>query len=166
MRPLLRAFAARPTSTLFPRTGHLTKFQQQLTPASTTCLQHCQSHTSQLQLAWTRQSRFYSTEADKDKPQDREPAATPKAEEPAAKSPEPEVPSADNLRNLPSQQELRRSEASKRFSKAMDDLQTAALTAGQKFNILTGYSDIETLKKAIESQGMDHRRREGMSTTS
>jgi len=66
------------------------------------------------------------------------------------------MPSTDSLRNLPSQQELRRSEASKRFSKAMDDLQTAVFTAGQKLNILTGYSDIETLKKAIELQGTGH----------
>ena len=35
----------------------------------------------------------------------------------------------------------------------MDDLQTAVFTAGQKLNILTGYSDIESLKKAIEAQG-------------
>lgn len=56
------------------------------------------------------------------------------------------------LKNLPSEQERRRSDTSKRFSRAMDDLQTAVFTAGQKLNILTGYSDIERLKKAIEAQ--------------
>ena len=60
---------------------------------------------------------------------------------------------SEMFKNLPSQLESRRSEASKRFSKAMDDLQTAMFTAGQKLNQMTGYSDIERLKESIEQQG-------------
>ncbi|KAL7269714.1 sensitivity to high expression protein she9 [Rhizina undulata] len=56
------------------------------------------------------------------------------------------------LKNLPSQLESRRSEYSKRFSKAMDDLQSAVFTAGQRLNDLTGYADIDTMKKNIEQQ--------------
>jgi sensitive to high expression protein 9 len=77
--------------------------------------------------------------------------ASPESE--STKQPTP-PPAREELRNLPSQQEQRRSEASKRFSKAMDDLQTAVFTAGQKLNVLTGYSDIESLKKNIEAQGI------------
>ncbi|PWW77753.1 hypothetical protein C7212DRAFT_292704, partial [Tuber magnatum] len=38
------------------------------------------------------------------------------------------------------------------FSAAMDDLQAAMFSAGQKLNEITGYSDIEALKKSIEKQ--------------
>jgi hypothetical protein len=109
----------------------------------------------QLQLELSRQARFYSSESDKKAPYNaadlsssREEASPPAA----AKAPAPPPPTGE-LKNLPSQREQRRSDASKRFSKAMDDLQTAVFTAGQKLNVLTGYSDIESLKKAIEAQG-------------
>ncbi|KAH8154837.1 uncharacterized protein LAJ45_01368 [Morchella importuna] len=55
------------------------------------------------------------------------------------------------FKNLPSQQDLRRSEMAKKFTKAMEDLQIAVFTAGQKLNVLTGYSEIEALKKSIEA---------------
>lgn len=109
--------------------------------------------------------RFYSSEIDKPKDADKKPVegvseseTTPESKVTPESKPTPEssVPPTNSLRNLPSQRELRRSEASKRFSKAMDDLQTAVFTAGQKLNILTGYSDIETLKKAIDALGMAH----------
>lgn len=60
---------------------------------------------------------------------------------------------AEILKNLPSQLEERRSQYAKKFSIYMDDLQTAVFTAGRRLNDLTGYSDIETLKRAIEKQG-------------
>lgn len=58
------------------------------------------------------------------------------------------------LKNLPSQKEKRRLNMSRKFSTTMDDLQTAMFSAGQKLNEITGYSDIEALKKSIEQQGI------------
>ena len=56
-------------------------------------------------------------------------------------------------RDLPSQEEGRRSHVSKRFSSLMDHLQSNIFIAGQRLNDLTGYSGIEALKKDIEEQG-------------
>jgi hypothetical protein len=42
----------------------------------------------------------------------------------------------------------------KKLTKAMEDLQIAVFTAGQKLNVLTGYSEIEALKKSIEALGI------------
>lgn len=61
--------------------------------------------------------------------------------------------SGPNFKNLPSQKEFRRSEMAKKVSGAMEDLQVAVFTAGQKLNVLTGYSEIESLKKQIENLG-------------
>ena len=55
--------------------------------------------------------------------------------------------------DLPSHEEGRRSQISKRFSHVMDQLQSNIFIAGQRLNDLTGYSGIETLKKEIEEQG-------------
>ena len=55
--------------------------------------------------------------------------------------------------DLPSQEEGRRSQASKRFTHIMDHLQSNIFIAGQRLNDLTGYSGIEALKKDIEEQG-------------
>lgn len=66
--------------------------------------------------------------------------------------PPPPVPEP-NFRNLPSQKDFRRSEMAKRVSGAMEELQVAVFTAGQKLNVLTGYSEIESLKKQIENLG-------------
>ena len=55
--------------------------------------------------------------------------------------------------DLPSQEEGRRSKASKRFDHLMDNLQSNIFIAGQRLNDLTGYSGIEALKKDIELQG-------------
>ena len=55
--------------------------------------------------------------------------------------------------DLPSQEEGRRSQISKRFSHVMDHLQSNIFIAGQRLNDLTGYSGIEALKKDIEQQG-------------
>lgn len=54
---------------------------------------------------------------------------------------------------LPSQEEGRRSNMSKRFSHLMDNLQSNIFIAGQRLNDLTGYSGIEALKQEIEGQG-------------
>lgn len=62
-------------------------------------------------------------------------------------------PPLPEFRNLPSQKESRRPNLIKKFSAAMDHLQTAMFTAGQKLNEITGYSEIEALKKSIEQQG-------------
>ena len=56
-------------------------------------------------------------------------------------------------RYLPSQEEGRRSNLSKRFSHLMDHMQSNIFIAGQRLNDLTGYSGIEALKKDIEQQG-------------
>ena len=56
-------------------------------------------------------------------------------------------------KDLPSQQESRRSHILKRFSHVMDNLQSNVFIAGQRLNDLTGYSAIEALKKDIEEQG-------------
>lgn len=56
-------------------------------------------------------------------------------------------------KDLPSQEEGRRSHISKRFTKVMDHLQSNIFFAGQRLNDLTGYSGIEALKKDIEQQG-------------
>ncbi len=56
-------------------------------------------------------------------------------------------------KDLPSQEEGRRSQASKRFSHVMDHLQSNIFIAGQRLNDLTGYSGIEALKKDIGEQG-------------
>jgi sensitive to high expression protein 9 len=63
--------------------------------------------------------------------------------------------------DLPSQREDRRSQASKRFSRVMDNLQSNIFLAGQRLNDLTGYSGIEALKRDINEQGKgpeDHHR--------
>ena len=61
---------------------------------------------------------------------------------------------SDNPRkDLPSQEEGRRSQTAKRFSHIMDHLQSNIFIAGQRLNDLTGYSGIEALKKDIEQQG-------------
>ncbi|RPA88072.1 hypothetical protein BJ508DRAFT_409977 [Ascobolus immersus RN42] len=61
-------------------------------------------------------------------------------------------PLSEIFKNLPSQLEQRRSKLSKRFSKAMDELHVAAFTAGRRLNDVTGYSEIEALKRSIEEQ--------------
>lgn len=55
--------------------------------------------------------------------------------------------------DLPSAEEGRRSQISKRFTHLMDHLQSNIFIAGQRLNDLTGYSGIEALKKDIEQQG-------------
>jgi hypothetical protein len=62
-------------------------------------------------------------------------------------------PLTEVFNNLPSQIEQRRSTLSKRFSKTMDELHVAVFTAGRRLNDLTGYSEIEVLKRSIEEQG-------------
>ena len=54
---------------------------------------------------------------------------------------------------LPSAEEGRRSQISKRFTHFMDHVQSNIFIAGQRLNDLTGYSGIEALKKDIEQQG-------------
>ena len=50
-------------------------------------------------------------------------------------------------KDLPSAEEGRRSQISKRFTHLMDHLQSNIFIAGQRLNDLTGYSGIEALKK-------------------
>lgn len=63
------------------------------------------------------------------------------------------VPPKFDINNLPSVLESRRTELSKRFSHAMNDLQAAVFVAGKRLNDMTGYSAIEQMRKAIEAQG-------------
>lgn len=55
--------------------------------------------------------------------------------------------------DLPSHEEGRRSQVSKRLSHVMDHLQSNIFIAGKRLNDLTGYSGIEALKMDIEEQG-------------
>ncbi|KAL4894744.1 Mdm33 family-domain-containing protein [Aspergillus ambiguus] len=54
--------------------------------------------------------------------------------------------------SLPSYLDDRRSQFSKQFSTMMDNLQSNVFVAGQRLNDLTGYSEIEALKKEIHAQ--------------
>lgn len=54
---------------------------------------------------------------------------------------------------LPSEEEGRRSQLSKKFTDMMDNIQSNIFTAGQRINDLTGYSAIEKLKQDIALQG-------------
>lgn len=54
---------------------------------------------------------------------------------------------------LPSYLESRRSKLSKQFTTMMDNVQSNVFVAGQRLNDLTGYSGIEALKRAIQTQG-------------
>ncbi|KAK9432872.1 Mdm33 family-domain-containing protein [Lipomyces doorenjongii] len=56
------------------------------------------------------------------------------------------------LNNLPSKLEARRSQLSKTLSQKLDLLQATLFTAGKTLNNLTGYSEIELLRNAIEKQ--------------
>ncbi|KAK9465940.1 Mdm33 family-domain-containing protein [Lipomyces arxii] len=58
----------------------------------------------------------------------------------------------DELNNLPSRLEARRSAFAKQISEKLDSLQVYIFTAGKRLNDLTGYSDIERLKKSIEKR--------------
>lgn len=62
---------------------------------------------------------------------------------------------ADRVKSggLPSYLESRRSQISKQFSTMMDNLQSNIFVAGQRLNDITGYSEIEALKKEIHIQG-------------
>ncbi|KAF8461407.1 Mdm33 family-domain-containing protein, partial [Kalaharituber pfeilii] len=63
----------------------------------------------------------------------------------------PDTPLID-IASLPSQKESRRTELSKRFSAAMNNVQGALFVAGRRLNEITGYSGIEQMKRAIEAQ--------------
>ncbi|KAK9323157.1 Mdm33 family-domain-containing protein [Lipomyces orientalis] len=56
------------------------------------------------------------------------------------------------LNNLPSKLEARRSQLARTVSEKLDLLQATFFTAGKTLNDLTGYSEIELLRKAIEKQ--------------
>lgn len=58
-----------------------------------------------------------------------------------------------NRDSLPSEDEVQRSNLSKKFSHLMDNVQSNIFFAGQRLNDLTGYSGIEALKRDIEEQG-------------
>lgn len=80
---------------------------------------------------------------------------TEKAEQrpqPVQRKPSTEVDNAAED-GLPSEEEGRRSQLSKKFTDMMDTLQSNVFTAGQRLNDLTGYSAIEQLKQDIALQG-------------
>lgn len=59
----------------------------------------------------------------------------------------------EDIKNLPSEKESRRSPLSKWMVENLDRLQTTIFTAGQTLNDFTGYSSIEKLKISIQDQG-------------
>jgi sensitive to high expression protein 9 len=116
-----------------------------------------------LRCQFRAQMRFYS--ATKPPPTPADNATTPENAHTGNKSPiggqkGEEIPnpgsdsSSTQARDeLPSQEEGRRSQLSKRFSQLMDNLQSNVFIAGQRLNDLTGYSGIEALKRDIGEQG-------------
>jgi sensitive to high expression protein 9 len=153
MRPLLR-FLPRPLPPQFTTKFHLRQLSS-ISSQSATCRQ-CQFQPQARSLSlWKQPRRLLSSSSDggKNDTTQSSPSATAPPIEQSSSSGGSPLSEPELLKNLPSEQERRRSDTSKRFSRAMDDLQTAVFTAGQKLNILTGYSDIERLKKAIEAQG-------------
>ncbi|KAJ5894211.1 Sensitive to high expression protein [Penicillium taxi] len=74
-----------------------------------------------------------------------------KTEEKESQSPS-QAGSPDVRGGLPSYIESRRSQWSKQFSSMMDNMQSNVFVAGQRLNDLTGYSEIEALKKEIHGQ--------------
>ena len=73
--------------------------------------------------------------------------------QPSSRSPTSGENEVSKREDLPSAQENRRSQAVKRFSHIMDNVQANVFIAGQRLNDLTGYSGIEAMKKDIEVQG-------------
>ncbi|KAL5356025.1 sensitive to high expression protein 9-like protein, mitochondrial [Aspergillus floccosus] len=72
---------------------------------------------------------------------------------PSQPSPNDPKPDDSSLRDsLPSYLDNRRSQFSKQFTTMMDNLQSNIFVAGQRLNDLTGYSEIEALKKEIHTQ--------------
>ncbi|KAK9369812.1 Mdm33 family-domain-containing protein [Lipomyces kononenkoae] len=65
---------------------------------------------------------------------------------------EAQIRTTDVLNNLPSKIEARRSQLTKSLSEKLDLLQATLFTAGKTLNNITGYSEIELLRKAIEKQ--------------
>jgi sensitive to high expression protein 9 len=119
-----------------------------------------------LRCQFRSQSRLFSTKDDV-KPYlndgKRSDAASPVLTDPAANETEqrpqavPQKPSAEvdqaGEDGLPSEEEGRRSQLSKKFTDMMDTIQSNVFTAGQRLNDLTGYSAIEQLKQDIALQG-------------
>jgi sensitive to high expression protein 9 len=67
----------------------------------------------------------------------------------ATSQPSPLPPSTEDIEELPSAEQDRRSPVTKRFSNVMDHLQGNIFIASQRINDLTGYSGIEALKERI-----------------
>lgn len=67
---------------------------------------------------------------------------------------EPKTADSSLRDTLPSYLDNRRSQFSKQFTTMMDNLQSNIFVAGQRLNDLTGYSEIEALKKEIHTQGI------------
>ncbi|KAI9772358.1 MAG: sensitivity to high expression protein she9 [Geoglossum umbratile] len=82
-----------------------------------------------------------------------DPPSSPSTASPPSANTQNEKPTAQFARqDLPSHEEGRRSQISKRFSGVMDNLQSNIFLAGQRLNDLTGYSGIEALKRDIDEQ--------------
>ena len=152
MRPLIRSVFARPTSVSFAvSTATKSHLRQQLSKvhnAKAVCLR-CQFYPPPLpppSPLWA-QARFLSSDTN------RSPATPKDAQTPSPRIAPKPPPPPPSLENLPSRKESRRSDLSKRISQGLDNFQTTLFSAGQKLNVLTGYSDIESLKKSIEAQG-------------
>ena len=64
-----------------------------------------------------------------------------------------EVEAPKKAQELPSSANERRSDASKRFSRFMDRMESSIFIAGQRLNDLTGYTGIDALRREIEDQG-------------
>ncbi|KZF19381.1 hypothetical protein L228DRAFT_285808 [Xylona heveae TC161] len=174
MRPLLRhvakpTFESLITKTLpksLPRLNAYFPRPQHVTP--TACLQ-CQFR---IQLRYYSENRSSSDRESSQAAQDEVKLSNVGATaKPSSKPSEPEIPSASLASNatsdafttayaqtqpprkdLPSEEEGRRWQLSKKFSHVMDNLQTNIFLAGKTLNDLTGYSGIEALKKEIEHQ--------------
>ncbi|KAG0642048.1 Mdm33 family-domain-containing protein [Tuber brumale] len=148
MRPLLRStLLARPSGS--PTVSRILDLHRlHLNPSLSLCIR-CQPHLQQQPLRLPQQHfRWFSSEGKA--PGSGNKWDTPSPDSSAAPSSTPSPQS--ELRDLPSQMENRRLNMHKKLSTAMDDLQAAMFSAGQKLNEITGYSDIEALKRSIEQR--------------
>ncbi|KAG0134260.1 Mdm33 family-domain-containing protein [Tuber indicum] len=148
MRPLLRSILlARPSGS--PAACRILDLRRlHLSPRLSLCIR-CQPHLQQQPLRLPQQHfRWFSSEGKPPDSGNKGDSPSPDSSGTPSSTPSPQ----SELRDLPSQMEDRRLNMHRKFSAAMDDLQAAMSRAGQKLNEITGYSDIEALKRSIEQR--------------
>ncbi|KAI9876464.1 MAG: sensitivity to high expression protein she9 [Pleopsidium flavum] len=164
MRPLLRHVSGPVVESIFTLTTPSVKLvapktwlSHNLRPA--TCIQ-CRLRARSRPYSDSNKPPPYTTaKGNGTVPSSPSPSLENKAESTSSLPPPPNLSSISNdgtahtqRRELPSQEEQRRSHIAKRFSHVMDNMQSNIFIAGKRLNDLTGYSGIEVMKKEIEEQ--------------